>query len=301
MKITIIGNGQIGNAILYLLKESSKNKKEELLIDMYDKNNSKNTCKKTLEDSVGGSDFVFLCVPSWYLDKILKEISSYIKKDTIFISLSKGIDTTSQESVDELIEKNIKKAKYALISGPMFAKEIIDGKMSFGVLATKDRTVAKKIMGLFTDTKLKMEYSKRVHSVAIAGVLKNIYTLAISIVDNSMKDNNIKGFLTVKAMEEMRQIMKIMKLDRRMVLGTAGLGDLVASISSEHSQNRKVGEEISTQGETSLVSEGLVSISSIVSKIDKKYKSLPMLCMLKKVIVDKKDTKIEIEKFLKGF
>ena len=36
MKITIIGNGQIGNAILYLLKESKKND-PKFLIEIYDK------------------------------------------------------------------------------------------------------------------------------------------------------------------------------------------------------------------------------------------------------------------------
>lgn len=300
MKITIIGNGQIGNAILHLLKESQKNQARKYLIEIYDKDASKNTSGKTLKECLSNTDFVFLCLPSWHLDKLLKEISLYTKQETILISLSKGIDAISKKSVDELIEKNAKKTKYALLSGPMFAKEIMNDKMSFGVLASKSKNTFKKVDGLFQDTKLKLEYSKKVHSVAISAVLKNVYTLAISIIDSSLEDNNTKGFFSAKGIMEMREIMKILKLDRKIILGTSGLGDFVATVSSEHSQNRKVGGDISIHGHTSLKSEGLMSLPSLISTIGKKYKKLPMLCMLERIVVENKDAKTEINNFLKG-
>ena len=141
-KIVIVGNGNIGQAILHLLNSNILNKKYS--IEVYDKDPIKNKSGKTLKECLIDSDFVFLCLPSWHLDKLLKEISLCAKKETILISLSKGIDATSQKSVDELIEKNTKKMKYALLSGPMFAKEIIVNKMSFGVLASKDINTFRK-------------------------------------------------------------------------------------------------------------------------------------------------------------
>ena len=181
----------------------------------------------------------------------------------------------------------------------MFAKEIMSDKMSFGVLATKDKNIFKKVNELFQDTKLKLEYSKKVHSVAISAVLKNVYTLAISIIDSSLEDNNTKGFFSAKAIKEMREIMKILKLDRKIILGTAGLGDFFATVSSEYSQNRKVGGEISKNGSTNLLSEGLISLPPLIKIIGKKYQKLPMLCMLERIVVEKKDAKIEINNFLK--
>ena len=299
MKITMIGNGQIGSAILHLLKESEKSKFEKNLIEIYDKDETKNISGKTLKECISDTDFIFLCIPSWHLDGILKEISLYIKSETILISVSKGIDINSGKSVDELIGKNIRKGKFALLSGPMFAKEIINGKMSFAVLASKDKKVFPKVSELFSNTKLKLEYSKKVHSVAISGVLKNIYTLIIGIIDSSIEDNNIKGFLSAKAIKEMQEIMKILKLDKKIILGTAGLGDFIATVSSEHSQNRKVGKDISINGSTSLMSEGLASLPSISKILGKKSKKLPLFLLLEKVIQEKKDPKTEIEKFLK--
>ncbi|MEI6580983.1 MAG: NAD(P)-binding domain-containing protein [bacterium] len=295
-KITVIGNGQIGQAIVFLLNKNT----EKNTIEIYDKDNLKNESKKTLKDCLVDTDFVFLCVPSWHLTETLMEIKNDIKPETILISLSKGMDVSLIKSVDELIEKNIKKARYALLSGPMFAKEILADKMSFAVLASKDKQVFKKVSNLFGNTKLKLEYSKKVHSVAMSAVLKNIYTLAISIIDSSLDDNNIKGYLSVKALKEMEQIMIMLRLDKKILFGTSGLGDFVATVSSEHSQNRKVGTDISTKGNTSLKSEGLVSLPPLISKIGKKYKKLPMLCLLEKIISEKKAPKMEIENFIKN-
>lgn len=295
-KILIIGNGQIGQAITHLLKKSG----EKHLIEIYDNDLKKNESRKTLKDCLAGVDFIFLCIPSWYLEETLKEISTNkVNKQTILISLSKGINASSKYSVDQMIEKNVKNRKYAMLLGPMFSKEILNEKMSFAILASKEKKVFKQVSELFKNTKLRLEYSKKVHAIAISGVLKNIYTLAISIIDSSPEDNNIKGFLSVKAIKEMEEIMKILRLDKKVIVGTSGLGDFIATVSSEHSQNRKVGTDISAKGVTSLRSEGLVSLSPLISIIGKKHKKLPILCLLEKIIIEKKDSKIEVENFLK--
>ncbi len=295
MKILIVGNGQIGSAIFHLLKEN----KQKSIIEIYDKDELKNTSGKTLKECLKDSDFVFLCIPSWQLSKSLKDISIHLKSNTILISLSKGLDISSGKSTDVLIEKNINNPKYALLSGPMFAREIIENKMCFAVGATKDKKIFNKVSALFENTKLVLEYSNKVHSVAMAGVLKNIYTLAISIIDNSIEDNNVKGFLSAKAIGEMDQIAKILKLEEKTIYGTAGIGDFIATVSSRHSQNRKVGEEISSNGSTSSLSEGLVSLPSVLKLLGNKYKKLQILSLIEKIIKNKKNPKNEIEKFLK--
>lgn len=295
MKITIIGNGQIGQAISHLLKTNKLQKN----VEIYDRTEEKNESKKTLKECLIDADFVFLCVPSWCLADILKVVSANIKSDTVVISLSKGINEETKETVNKLLEKNLGKKKYAMLSGPMFAKEILNNKMSFAILASKNKKNYLKIKELFSDTKLKLEYSKDVKSIAMSGVLKNIYTLVISIIDCSLDDNNIKGFLSTKAVKEMQEIMTILKLDKKIILGTSGLADFIATVSSEYSQNRKVGADISTNGTTLLTSEGLMSLSPLISKIGKKYKGLPMLCLLEKIIIEKKNSKTEIEQFLK--
>jgi glycerol-3-phosphate dehydrogenase len=93
--------------------------------------------------------------------------------------------------------------------------------------------------------------------------------------------------------------MKILKLDPGVGLGVSGLGDFSATASSKFSQNRKVGEEIFTRGKSSIPSEGLVSLPSLVKILGQKTKELPLLSLAEKVLIKNKDPKTEIEKYFK--
>jgi len=199
--------------------------------------------------------------------------------------------------MDELIEKDVKGAKYALLSGPMFAFEICDGKMSYAVLASKDKIVFSKVSKLFKNTKLKLEYAQDVHSVAISAVLKNIYTLGIGIVEGSGEKNNTKGFLSAIAIREMIGIIKILKLNEHIVQGTAGVADLIATSGSEHSQNIRLGKEIFEQGSATFNSEGFVSLASLLKMLGKNSRKFAFLSLIERIVINKKNPKLEIEKF----
>jgi len=296
-KILIIGNGKIGEAIIHLLKSNKKNK--GVAIQIYDKDPSKNKSGKTLEECAKNNDFIFLCIPSWVEEEVLLEIAKYVDSKTILISLSKGINVAKRLSMDELIEKDIENVKYALLSGPMFAHEICENKMSYAVLASKEISTYKKVSELFSNTKLKLEYEKNTHTVALSAVLKNIYTLGYGIVESSGERNNTKGFLALATIKEMKEIVKILKLDEHIIMGTAGLGDYIAASSSEHSQNRKLGKEIFETGSASFKSEGYVSLSSLLKMLGKNSKKLPFLSLIESIVINKKDAKKETEKFLK--
>jgi len=299
-KIVIIGNGKIGNAILHLLNKSlynSKNKDPLYSIDIYDNDSAKNPSGKTLDECVMDANFVFLCIPSWHTKQAILDIKSYLKKDVVLISVTKGIDVKSKQTIDQLLEKNLKNPKYALLSGPMFAVEIMENEMSFAVLASKDKKVFDQISKLFTNSKIKLEYSKEVHAVAISAVLKNVYALIVSMLASAEKGKNTRGYLCSKATEEMIEIMKSLKLNSKISLGTSGLGDFFATVSCGYSQNRKVGEEIFTKGKSTIPSEGLLAFPSLIKILGNKYKKLPLLSLAEKILIENKNTKTEINKF----
>lgn len=293
-KILIIGNGNIGQAIFHLLKQNKK----KLNIEIYDKNISNNPSGKNIEECVKTADFIFLCIPSWVEEEVLQSISNNIKKNAILISLSKGITAGNKKSIDELIEKDIKNHEYALLSGPMFAIEIRENKMSYGILATKKKNTYNKIAELFYESKIKLEYESDVHSVAISAVLKNIYTIFFGMLDSYGEKNNTKGYFARIAIEEMMQIMRELKLNEKIILGTSGLGDFIATSYCEHSQNRKLGKELYEKGKTTFMSEGYASISSMFKMLGKKSKKFPMLSLLERIIVEKKNPKKEIKQII---
>ena len=294
-KILIVGNGKIGNAILHLL---DKNKiKLNYSVNIYDKDETKNISGKNLAECMNEVDLVFLCIPSWYTKQALLDMKPFLKKETILISVAKGIEASSKQTIDELIEKNLKTKNYALLSGPMFAVEIMENEKSFAVLASKEKKVFTEISKIFSETNLKLEYSKEVHAVAISAVLKNVYALIVSMVRIPEKGNNTEGYLCCKSVEEIMEIMKTLKLNPKIGLGVSGLGDFAATASSKFSQNRRAGEEIFTKGKSSIPSEGLFALPSLIKLLGKKSKELPLLSLAENILIKNKDPKTEIEKY----
>ena len=292
-KIVIIGNGQIGHAILHLLKRTDHN------ILVWDKDHAKNLSDKRLDEILPDTDFLFLCIPSWFMEEALSEISLAVEPKTILISLSKGINAISHRSMDELIEGELPDNRLALFSGPMLAAEIMNGQGSSAIVAAKKKETYEEIVELFAGSKIKLEYSNEVHSVAISAALKNIYTLLIGMLDGLGEGDNTRGYFFARAVNEILEIMKILKLDEKTALGVSGLGDFIATASSEYSQNRRAGEEIAKKGFSSKRSEGLVSLPSILKFIGTKKKNLPLISMFERIIIENKSAKTEVEKILK--
>jgi glycerol-3-phosphate dehydrogenase len=291
-KVIIIGNGQIGHAILHLLKG------KDLEVLVWDNDHSKNISGKKLDEILPGADFLFLCIPSWYMEEALSEISLSLDPKTILISLSKGMNAISHQSMDVLIEAEFPDNRYALLQGPMLATEIMADQKAAAVVATEKDETYEEIASLFAGSKLILEHSAEVHSVALAAVLKNIYTLVIGMLDGLGEGDNTKGYFIAKSMDEILAIMDIAEADMSTGLGVAGLGDFVATASSPHSTNRQVGEEMAKTGKSSKRSEGLVSLPSVLKLVGAKKKTLPLLSLLERIVIDNKDAKTEISKLL---
>lgn len=99
----------------------------------------------------------------------MKENKEHFNPKVPLVSCSKGIIVENGMLISELIEKEMK-LKYAALSGPSFAEEIIQKFPTLVVVASKDENVAQLVrMGLSTEF-FKLYRSKDVVGVELAGV-----------------------------------------------------------------------------------------------------------------------------------
>ena len=85
----------------------------------------------------------------------------------------------------------------------------------------------------------------------------------------------------------MRILAKRFKTKLSAIDGLAGLGDLVLTAYSPHSDNRLQGEKIAKKQKISQ-SEGLRTLNFLAQKIKNKEK-LPILAALEQIVLNKKD------------
>lgn len=292
-KILILGHGEIGSALGKILFGKG------LSVVYWDKNSDKRSPNLVLEKAAHEADFIFLCMPSWFLREALSEIKPFLRFETILICLSKGLEESGKR-VDEVIKETVRN-NFVLMSGPMLAEEILRGDYGFAVLAGSDLISAENVRELFLDTKILTKIVENQSTVAMAGVLKNVYALALGIVSELGYGDNLRGYLMAKILEEWDFLADIFKLDKSILWGQAGEADFIATSISPCSKNHEAGTKIVQGKLKGMESEGLKSLPALLRLISEKIDlnneiKLRNLINLKRIILDQEPAK-EVFKF----
>lgn len=255
MNIVIIGAGKIGMALHNVLIN-----RKNVTVRLWDKNASIVPDQKTLDETIKDTEIVFLCLPSWTLRAALTSIRSCVTPTMGIIALSKGIEQETCKTSDALLQEFFPNHPVGVLGGPMIADELMSGKETVGVLGTHSAMLRKLTKKLFKNTVLHISATNDMRGVSLCGVLKNAYTLVLGIGEGLGLGDNAKGAFMSHAMEEMTLIVKMLGGKGKTVLGAAGLGDLYATSTSQHSRNRMVGVALANGTDGNLASEGLMSL-----------------------------------------
>ena len=99
----------------------------------------------------------------------------------------------------------------------------------------------------------------------------------------------------------MREIARALGADPDAMLGTAGVGDFVATGYSVHSRNRETGIEIVTTGKCNIRGEGLNSLPFLIERLGKEKKAaFPLLMLINTIAIECKPPRPTLEAFFKS-
>ena len=275
-KILIIGKGNIGQALDKTLQDNP-----DCQIETYDRK----TGGGNLPAQAAEANCILFCVPSQALAEILAEIEPTLKEGSISISLSKGIEEKDFRTADLIFESALGKNKFwAILGGPMLSSEISDERGGIAVAASKDKKTFEEIQKIFSGTTITIFYSPDPRSTALAGVIKNVFSIGLGLIDGLDWGNNIKGWLAGESLSEMGKLIKFLGGKEDAAYGHAGIGDLIATGFSQTSRNRQAGEEIAKHNKTKIEAEGLSAIPILADAVKNKIETFPILQTLDNII-----------------
>lgn len=293
MKVAFIGAGEIGTAIFDVLKNKS-----HLDIFRWDKDESLVPGQLSLEETVDGAKVIFLAVPSKFVRDAVMGLIKFLDHGVVVVSISKGIEIKSLKTMDQVLEECLPDdVKFALLSGPMLGEELSDGLIGAGVVASSSADARKVVSEIFENTRLITSESADVRGVALTGVLKNVYAIALGAFEGLAYGMNARGWLFGSAVLEMGGMIEELGGERGVVLGMSGVGDLIATGFSPYSSNFTLGYEISRGGKF-IESEGFISLPSIVELLGENFEKYPVAIAVKKILIDKKDAREVFDELL---
>ncbi len=320
MKINILGAGTWGVTLGCLLQQNDLNniitiwQRDLLKSNTISKNrlhpylkNSKISEKINFTSNLDDLDFnalTIIAVPSSAISDVLSKCPL---RDGNYIIVSKGFDINTGLLPSDLLKSsfNIGNDNIAVLSGPNHAEEIVIGKASAAVIASKNLDYSKELQNLFSSDVFRVYTSNDVIGVQIGAAIKNVIAIASGLCIGLELGDNTQAALVSRGMNEITSLDTIYKISARTLYGLSGLGDLIATCYSEHSRNRQLGVFLAkgysldeSKDKIGMVSEG-INTCQILYKISNEYKlDMPICSEVYKILFDGGDPKKSLHQLM---
>ncbi|MBX3616104.1 hypothetical protein [Nitrosomonas sp.] len=289
-KILILGYGEIGHALEFLLKKHCP-------VAVWDKYPSANFIPVTLEQLVPQADIALFCLPVNAHREVTQRITPHLKRNCLCISVAKGLDETGKTAAQIFNENLPPGHPHALLYGPMIAEEILAGSYAFAQLGCRDLTAFKTIQTCFDHTKLYLEHTFDIEGISWSVILKNVYAMLFGIADELMLGANMRGHLTTAALQELQLIAKAMGGQTDTPYRLSGLGDLVATATSENSHHHELGRKIAKGKTDNISGEGPHTLQMIEKHQLINIQQYPLLQLINTILHQPHNPYLRFEKY----
>jgi len=196
-----------------------------------------------LEEALDRAEVVVMAVPSHGFRAVVREAVSFVPSGVPIVSLTKGIEQDSRRRMTEIVLEELDHApqRVGVLTGPNLAREIAAGQPAATVIAMQDEWEATRLQKLFMGPTFRVYTNPDVVGCEAAGALKNVMAIAAGMSHGLGYGDNSNATLITRALAELTRLGVSMGGKPLTFAGLAGMGDLVATCTSDQSRNRRVG------------------------------------------------------------
>lgn len=315
MKVSVLGAGGWGTTLAILLHYNG----HDVILWEYKKSYAKELIKKhvnslylpgvsipkemkisyDLRESTSGKNLIILAVPSQFLRSVVKKIDFGDIKNSILVSVSKGIEKGTLLTMAQTLEDVhplLGKDQIGVLSGPSHAEEVSRRIPTAVTTASEDPVTSKSIQAAFMNSYFRVYSSTDILGVELGGAFKNVVAIGAGIIDGAGFGDNTKAAIMTRGVAEISRLGSAMGAHPETFAGLSGMGDLIVTCMSKHSRNRYVGEQLGKGKKLKrilksmeMVAEG-VETSRSASQLAKKYDvETPITNEVYKILFEDKD------------
>src|SRR5688572_22995784 len=162
MRVGVIGAGSWGTALAVVAARAGHNvalwsRNVDVVNSINSEHSNPSYLKGTqIPDSVhasqeilevaSASELLILAAPSHTARKLVSEMSAVLRPEMIFVSAAKGIEIETGKRISELVEEVVfekARPRFVCLSGPSFAKEVVENHHTAQLAAGADAEVTR--------------------------------------------------------------------------------------------------------------------------------------------------------------
>ena len=229
------------------------------------------TVTSDLARAVESADIILLAVPSFAMRETARALREISADPQAWVNLAKGLERDSLLTMSAVLQQELHTENIFTLSGPSHAEEVGRDFPTSVVLAGADLALGERLQRALMTERFRVYLSDDLLGVEYGGAVKNVIALAAGILDGlGYGGDNAKAALIARGLAEMVRLGVRLGARRETFFGLSGVGDLVATCTSEHSRNRRVGYRLG-KGESlqqilesmSMVAEGVYATQAV--------------------------------------
>ena len=181
-----------------------------------------------------------------FFEENFDRFEKYFERGIPLISLSKGIDSETLELSDDLFFDYFPHYRdlITFLSGPSFAKEIMQEQITLVTIGGRSRKVLSQISHMLDTSYFKALPSYDVKGILLGGALKNVLAIAGGIIEGFGYNHNTRAAMITRGIVEMLRFGKVYNARPETFYGLSGMGDLILTTTGGLSRNKQFGLEI---------------------------------------------------------
>ncbi len=314
-KIGVIGAGAWGTALAMLLSD----KGHDVTLWMYEKDLAEETAgsrenkiylpgftlrpqiavTSSMETAVRGKAIVLSVVPSHTARSVSRQFSTFLSKDTVIVSASKGIEIDTLMPLSEVFKDVLPQQfhnRLSFLSGPSFAKEVAQKMPTAVALASYDPAIGRRVQEVFSNAYFRVYTNPDVIGVELAGSIKNVVAIAAGVLEGMGYGFITMAALLTRGLAEMARLGMSMGGSLQTFYGLAGMGDLVLTCTGGLSRNRTLGTRLGRGEKLGKIMSGMKTVAEGVKTakaardLAKKYNvEMPIVDEVFQILYEDKD------------
>lgn len=323
MKIAVLGGGSWGTALANVVAEKGEDvwlwvRRWELAEEI----NGQRTNSRYLSGQklcpalrastdmaavLARSDCVVLAVPCQQLGGVLREHRAAFPRMPRVVCASKGLELGSLRTMRQVVAEELAGCdpRYAMLSGPSFAAEVVARMPTAVALGCADPDFGDFVQTLFSTEFFRVYVNADVIGVELGGAVKNIMAIASGISDGLGFGENARAALITRGLSEMSRLGAALGAHPATFMGLSGMGDLVLTCTGDQSRNRRVGLAIGRGqqlarilGDMHNVAEGVKTTQAVHALGRARGLDLPITVQVHAVLFEGKDPALAVRELM---